>query len=255
VGTALVSPIATPLTGSLLLASIVARSASGVPIVNQPLQTIEGTAPDGWQVQAYAAPGVVVATTTAGSDGRFQLMASLPDGLLNVTITAINPPAQLAGSHLVLSAAAGTVLVDTTPPVVQAVRLVPRSGQIRVTFLDSGTGLDPATILRPASYNVEQAQRRGWRPDPVTAIFDLGTGGKPGFRTIALVLSGGRRLTAIRYIVRIIGSSIRDLAHNLLDGRFLRKLPSGDHQPGIDFLVQIDSRGRIMPVAAPRAKV
>jgi hypothetical protein len=253
-GTALVAPFSTPLTGSLVLRSIVSRTATGIPVVNQSFQTIAGTAPEGWQVQAFAAAGVVLATATADSTGHFVLNTLLSDGLLNLTITAFNPAAQQAGSHLVLSSLAGTVLVDTTPPVVQAVRLVTRSGQIRITYFDSGAGIDPATILNLAGYTVLQAQKRGWKLVSTLSLLDLGTMGKPGSHTVALVLNGGRRLTASRYMLRIAGSSISDLAHNLLDGKFLRKLPSGDRRPGTDFLAQIDTRGRVLPVAAIPAK-
>jgi hypothetical protein len=253
-GTAVSSPLAAGLSGALVLPPTVHRTADGTPILSTAAQTITGTAPPGWQVQAIAWPRGIVGTTTAGEDGRFQLSASLPDGTLTPTLTALNPAAQAAGSQLVLSTPIGRLLVDTTPPVVQAIRLVSRSGQIRVTFRDSGSGLDPTSILARATYSLQQAQRRGWAPLLITAIVDFGTTAGAGTRTVALVVNGGRRLNGSRYLLRISGASVDDQAGNLLAGRFVRGLPSGGGHPGTDFLVQIDARGRLSPIVPPRRR-
>jgi hypothetical protein len=253
-GTATIAPLVTPLTGSLAFSPVVSRTSGGIPIVTEPVQGVTGTAPAGWQVQVIAAPWGVLATTRAGPDGRFGFGVALPDGLLSLGLAAVNPPAQMAGSQLVLRAPLTAVLVDTTPPVVQAIKLVSRLGQIRITFLDTGAGINPMAMLNPASYSLQQSQRRGWKPVLLSHLLDLGLGAKPGTRTVALVVGGGRRLAQGRYLLRIFASSIWDLAGHLLDGAFVRSLPSGNHHPGTDFLGQIDSRGRVQPVTASKTK-
>jgi hypothetical protein len=246
-GTAVVSPLATGLSGSLVLAPGVTRGADGTPIVNTSVQTIVGSAPPGWQVQAIAWPRGIVGTAIAGANGQFQMSVGLPDGTLTPSLLAVNPPAQAAGSQLVLSLPLGTLTVDTTPPVVQAVRLVSRSGRILVTFRDNGSGFDPSSLLAAGSYSVQQARRRSWAAAAITSVLDLGATAGQGSRTVALVVAGGRRLSASRYLLRISGQAIRDWAGNLLDGRLTRKLPSGNGHPGTDFVGILDSRGRLSP--------
>jgi hypothetical protein len=253
-GTATISPLATPLTGSMVLSTVASRTPNGIPIVNQSVEGVAGTAPAGWQVQVIAAPWGVLGTTTAGSGGRFQFGLVLPNGVLSLNLAAVNPTAQMAGSQLVLRAPLGSLLVDTTAPVVQAVKLAIKSGQIRITFLDTGAGINPASVLNPASFSLHQSQGRFSKPVHLSGVLDLGPGSKPGTRTVALVIGGGRRLAPSRYLLRIFASSIWDLAGNLLDGAFVRGFPSGNHHPGTDFVALIDSRGRVLLLPAPKTK-
>jgi hypothetical protein len=243
---ATVTPLSIALGGTFVLPAGVPTSPSGAAISGQSSVTIVGTAPAGWQVEVVAPPRGIVGIATAGPDGRFEVATvSMGNGAFSFSLVATNPAADALGSKLVLQAPVGTLIIDTTAPRVQAVHLNRRAGEILITFLDSGAGLDPTGLFAASSYGVSL----GSAPQTISSVLDFGPTAKPGTRQIALVLNGGRRLGKGRYVLTIRASAIQDLAGLALDGEFRGRLPSGNGAPGGDFRARIDSRGRLMPLA------
>ncbi|MFO0891756.1 MAG: cadherin-like domain-containing protein [Isosphaeraceae bacterium] len=141
-GTVVVSPLTSGLSGAVILPPAFPRTPDGTPVLTSAFATVAGSAPPGWQVQVIAWPRGIIGSTTAGPDGRFQLGVSLPEGSLAPSLEAVNLAARAAGSQLSLNAALGNLVVDTTSPVIQSVRLATRAGQILVTFREAGSGMD-----------------------------------------------------------------------------------------------------------------
>src|SRR5262249_34963358 len=155
----------------------------------------------------------LVGTAIAGPDGRFQV-ATLPmrEGSFSYSLTATNPAAGALGSQLVLHAQVGTLIIDTTPPRVKAVHLSRRTGEVLITFVDAGSGLDPSSLLAVSNYEVALSTRRRPILQTISNILDLGPTAAPGTWQIALVLGGGGRLRGSRYVLTIRSSPIHDRA-------------------------------------------
>src|SRR5262249_31747161 len=146
--------------------------------------------------------------------------------------------------RLALNAQMGALIIDTTPPQVKSVRLNRRAGEVLITFVDQGSGLDVSSLLSASSYSVTLSTRRGQVLQTIASVLDLGPASAPGTRQIALVLNGGQRLRGSRFLLTIRSSLIRDLAGKALDGTFRGRLPSGNGLAGSDFVAWIDSSGQ-----------
>src|SRR5262249_53124581 len=245
-----VTSLGVALGGTFALPPGVHTAPSGLPITGDVSPTIVGTAPAGWAVAGGAPPRGGGGAATAAAAGRVQgAIRPMPRGALGSRLPARTPAGDALGSKLVLQAPVGALIIDTPPPRVQAVTLARRAGEILITFLDSGAGLDPDGLLSASTYAVSRPARRRSSLQPIASVLDLGPTAKPGTRRIALVLNGGRPLRARRYLLTIHSGRIQDLAGLALDGEFRGRLPSGNGAPGGDFVAVIDASGRLMPSA------
>ncbi|HEX8202561.1 MAG TPA: DUF4394 domain-containing protein, partial [Isosphaeraceae bacterium] len=175
------------------------------------------------------------------------------DGLYAITAIATEP-----GGTPGLPVALGTLLIDTVGPRVTGVRLSPGSGQILVTFQDERSGLVQTGLLDRGAYAVSRPFSPVFHPEAVTDI----RAGAPGLpaapQPVVVVVSGGRRVVHARFVLQVTAAGITDLAGNALDGEFTGpSLPSGNGQPGGDFLARLDFDGRRVfapqPVSTPGA--
>src|SRR5262249_46085367 len=134
-------------TGGALSAQLDPGSDSGPSntdgVTNVANPTITGTTVANAQLSVVAQSSTgsttTVATAAADSNGTFSLTSSvsLPDGTYNFNVTS-TPSTPGAPSATVT---VGPIVIDTVSPRVASVTLIPKTGQILITYTDAGNGL------------------------------------------------------------------------------------------------------------------
>jgi len=233
-----------------------ASSDSGVSnsdqITNVSRPVFTGTASAYSIVQVYAARNGSQPTETrhlgqaiAGGDGAWSLWSTfLPDGWY--TVTAIETPT--GGSPSIPLALPGPLVIDTVGPRVAGLAFDGRTNHVTVVLSDVGAGLDPASADDPNAYTiVPPSTIIGAHPNPARGQGPLRAPSISGFYssadsyTVGLDFDAPHRINARRgrYMFQIASGGVKDLAGNGLDGEFGGRLPSGDGQPGGNFIARL----------------
>jgi hypothetical protein len=208
--------VAPPFTGGLDPTSDTGASNSdGVTRINQPV--FRGTAAPFSLVQLFVlgrgmSSPVPLGQSVAGADGTWRATASpLADGFYTVT-AHVTPP---NGSPMTVTNLPPLV-IDTVAPIVTGVTYDRRSGRIAVTFRDSGSGMDRATLVDPVNYNlIGHPRRRLASFFPPALVTTQITPSDP--QTVVVTLTprpGERGLTTLR----VLSGGIADVAGNPLAG-------------------------------------
>ncbi len=218
--------------------------------------TFNGQATPGATVILFAqlqgSPGFLrVGSTTVGADGSWSITTTpLADGTYTVTATQTRPIDDIV--KVVLASGDNALVIDTTPPVVNAASLDPASGSVRVTLRAGVAGFQTSTLLDPSAFVLTNARGRVF---PVAAV--TVSPGVPIAGTVQLsarVAAG--RLAPGLYTLRLRASAIQDRAGNALDGEFTRFLHHGDGHPGGDFVARFIAFRRFatppIPLPLPR---
>ena len=222
-------------------------SDSGTPgdnLTNQSSPTFTGQAPPGAAV-TLSAQGLgptdapITARATAGADGSWRItLGPLGDGSYSVGAQAVAAGGKVFTADL--AAASDPLVIATTPPVVSAVAVAPRSGQITATLTSAEVGLNLATLADPGVFALTNGRGRFFRIAGVSVAADPG---KPGLVTLTATVAGGRLRPGL-YIVRLRSADVHDVAGNALDGTFHKGLPSGGGHAGVDFAARFAVVGR-----------
>jgi hypothetical protein len=188
--------------------------------------TITGTTLAGSLVtlvaQSSTGTSTTVATGTADANGNFSLTASpLPDGTynFNVSSTPSTPGAPTA------TVTVGPVVIDTVSPRVASVTLLPKSGQILITYTDVGNGLYLPSLTNKLSYKL------AGKVTNVTAVSV--PSGTVHQETVILTVNGGKKIKsgAIVLALGAQGVNVIDQAGNPLGGSFVSTPPGGNGVP------------------------
>ena len=226
------------------------RGTSGsdnITNVNQP--TFAGTAPPGSTVRLFAQPAgqgpVLVGATTAGVGGDWTLtVGPLADGTYTISATTTDQAGQTGlPTPLLSSESRGPLVIDTVAPRITGVPIAPRIGGISVYYRDDRSGMDQASLTDAAHYALIPLQARRARfltrvemPSPEAGPTDL--------QAVAVTINNGRRLPRGQAQLTIISGGVADRAGNALDGEYSGSFPSGNGQPGGDFVARYSTDGR-----------
>jgi hypothetical protein len=230
--------LAVPLTLNLLTHSNTGEPNSNL-VTNVSTPTFGGTAPAGDVVTLTATPTtggtpVTIGQATAGPDNTYMITsAALANGTYTITATAVRP------GSTPLTATLSPVIVDTVAPRITAIQLVPKLGEILITFQDNLSGMAQRGLLSTANYNVV----RPFHPrdiETVTSVFTTPPTSPTVPQTVAVVLNNGRRITHARFVLTVLAAGITDVAGNELDGEFNGTFPTGNGQPGGDTVARLD---------------
>jgi hypothetical protein len=242
-----VADVPITLTGFINQATVVNESASGVIVHgNQPafygtLSASPEVDAAGGNVYLYAYPTgggtpILMGQTEAGSDGSWSITSiALPDGTYTVTGYATDAAGQTTTHATILpSSSEGPLVIDTHGPKVLGLSFAKRvSGELIVTFSDTGGLLDLRSVQDAASYMLTKV---GTSKHFLVNVISQSVNAAAGTDTVTLLINDGRQLRGGNYTFTIFAASggvgIRDLAGNPLDGVFYGFFPSGNNAPG-----------------------
>ena len=152
--TIIVSPAPpTTVTTVRLNPASVTGTSTATPVTRDTTPNFFGTTSPGFTVWLYAQQGagpvIAVGQATADAAGDYSVTsAPLPDGLYTFSVTAYRADGSSTGSIN-----AGSLLIDTVPPVITDVFMNPKSGQIYITFVDAGSGMNLGSLANRANYS------------------------------------------------------------------------------------------------------
>jgi hypothetical protein len=226
------------LTGRLDPASDSGASNSDA-ITNVAEPRFLGTSEPFSKVSLYSAAlpngaATLVGQTEADSAGAWAIVSSfLADGQYAITAHATDAAGATTATTAILpNPLQGPLTIDTAGPLVTAVRLYPKSGEIDVTFQDGLSGMDQSRVRDAASYVLakRKSPRATYRVNlivPPVAVPD-----NP--ETVVLVINSGQPLADGTYTFTILAGApgISDVAGNALDGAFYGVFPSGNNAAG-----------------------
>src|SRR5262249_54266176 len=128
---------------------------------------------------------------------------------------------------------------DLTGPVIASATLSAKAKQILVVFQDT-MGLSVTSLANPAAYGIAG---KG-----VGRITTLNVSGSGPVVSVALTFSTGKGFAKkLTFLVR--AGMVTNTAGNPLDGEFLNRFPTGNGNPGGNFLVTLPVK--IKPVKKP----
>jgi hypothetical protein len=207
--------------------------------------TFFGATVPGAEVFLYETPSgssaapVQVGVTTADSNGNYTVTSStLADGSYVFSVTALGPNGKSSGP-----VTAGSLLIDTVSPVVTSVIMIPKTGQIYVTYQDNASGMDLATLTNTLNYSFTRPSYhpRGYKITGAKLIPPMSSGSAPV--TVALKVANGQRIEHGKYLFSILSGGILDVAGNELEGAYNGTFPSGDGVAGSRFNAQFLNHG------------
>jgi hypothetical protein len=204
-----------------------------------------------------------VGQTTADSAGRWSITsAPLSDGIYRVVATATTPGTGLSTTTQLLPDSSGAPLViDSIGPKVTALSFAPRAGTITVTFADSLSGIDPASVMNPSVYSFMRHHPHAIELFNVAAV-QLAAAPRvlaaTGSEAVVITVGAGTRHRighGRRFLLRVRSGGVADMAGNSLDGTFRGTFPSGDGHAGGDFVANLwtDGTRAFPPRPAPAA--
>jgi hypothetical protein len=225
-------------TGGLSPSSItglVGRSSA----TNVTTPTVTGTAPAGSTVQVFAALGtgtpVLIGQTAVGANGQWSVTSGkLANGTYTFSMNVV------AADGSVLPSTLGTVVIDTTAPDVTAVSYTAKTGQVAITFQDTGGGgFDPSSLMNLANYAARAGKSAKSKAYQIGALSVAA--GAPGTETVTFNLLTSKKVKHLprSFYLVIHSGGVRSAAGTPLAGVFKGTLPSGTGQPGGDFLAQV----------------
>ncbi|SIO56059.1 protein of unknown function [Singulisphaera sp. GP187] len=222
-------------------------------ITNDNTPTFTGTSSPGALIQIFngtdPATRQPIASAVADAHGNWQatVLNPLADGLYqSLVVEAVSANGR---SHATSSLASLTI--DTVAPTVTNLEFRRINGQINITFQDDRSGLNQAGITNQANYvlaGIGPVAVRNQRL-PITRATTTPQGNPTHAQVVNLAINNGRRLRAGRYTFTANASGITDLAGNALNGEFTGRFPSGNAQPGGNFVAGLRPIRRIVAVS------
>jgi hypothetical protein len=220
--------------------------SDGITRVKQP--RFSGTTSPGATVRLYEdSLAHLLAQRVADQSGNWSLTPTEPfaDGRYTLFATAAYPPLGVVGPAFLLPQ---PLVIDTIGPRVFAATLDRRTARVTLILQDERSGLVPAELMDTRSYLATTPARKPRRLTIRKVAVPGATGGPGPVRVQFLVTRGPRGPRVSRFRLEIFSSAVTDVAGNPLDGEFHGTFPSGNGQPGGDFLAVLSKK---MPVAAP----
>ncbi len=227
-------------------------SSDRVTRVNSP--TFYGTTGAGLSVILYAqlvsAPGVLkqVGSTTADAAGNYSVTSSaLADGTYAFSVTAYRANGLSTGT-----VNAGNLLIDTVAPVITGAVLIPKTGQIYLTYQDNSSGMNLASLANVANYSFTRPTSSTPRAYAITAATLVPPASSTnGPVTVVLTVANGHRILHGRYLLAALSGGITDVAGNALDGAYTSTFPTGDGVQGSAFNALFLNNGFKQNTAVP----
>lgn len=244
-------PTPTPTPPVLSWGRLSPQSDSGVSnsdgITNVTTPTFVGGATPGAVIQVYAMPTgstgtpVLIASGVANNAGAWSatvVSSPLAQGSYQVSATATTA----SGSA---SLGLGTVVIDTTPPVVTNVVFNRLKGELDVYFQDNLSGMFLPALSNGASYKISAIPLNNKIPVrksilPTSATVTAGATPSSVDEAV-IVFNHGKPLNPGHYTVQVLASGLFDIAGNLLAGRFYGSYPTGNGVPGTNYVAQFSA--------------
>ena len=183
------------------------------------------------------ANGNKVGTTESSSSGSWSITSSaLADGSYSFTAEMLNPENATEVAQSVTFSP--SILIDTTGPTVSSVVFVPKTDELHVTFQDTGSGLNLASVSNAANYQLALPSARStFSPTGLTL-----TPGAPGSGQVTVNISYnlGRRVKTGAYVVTILADSITDNAGNTLVETHFVTFPQTTNSPNPNYVAEIN---------------
>ncbi len=210
---------------------------------NDSAPSFTGTTLPGVQVLLYgqAAGGapMVVGQTQSDSSGHYTVASGgLPDGSYHFWVDPVRPNGISTGS-----VEAGNLTISTAAPRITDVFIVPRTGQIMITFQTGPGGIDLSSVANPANYSFSRLSTPGPRNFVITSATLVPPASATGPVMVVLTSSIGKPIPRGRYLFEILAGGITDLAGNHLAGQFNGGFPTGGG-PGSSFDALFISKNR-----------
>ncbi|MDE2507750.1 MAG: toll/interleukin-1 receptor domain-containing protein, partial [Planctomycetota bacterium] len=203
---------------------------------------------------------IVMGKTVADGTGSWAITSEipLPDGKYNVFATAVDQGGVNSATIQILpNAGQGPLTIDTQGPKITGFQFDPLTGQFAVTYQDNIVGLDQASILNGANYTFTATSTRTHLPIGAKFLVTSLTTAQPADPTAPQVVYGvvndGATLRGGLYTFTILSGTaatgigattgttgVEDIAGNALDGEFYGNFPTGNNQPGGDFIARIN---------------
>ncbi len=215
---------------------------------------------------------VLIGTGTSDASGAWSITSdqALADGAYAITAIAVDSSGHTISTTTTV---VPDLVIDTVGPKVTGVQFDRIQGQIVVTFQDyggvnnTGVGLNEATVIDANNYQLVTVHHPRVGKYRVNVISDT-PGTTSGTQTVTLTINGGKYIKGGWYFftIRSVSPSdltgVEDIAGNALDGEFYGFFPSGNNQPGGDFVAQLTAIhhtifapstiiGRATPVSPP----
>ena len=222
---------------------------------NQP--EFKGTGNPNSTVRLFAsmngtATPMLIGTGYVLADGSWSVMSNpLADGVYAITASETALDGRTLGPVPVGAGAAGALVIDTAGPQVAGVSVVPRAGQIVITFTDNLSGLDPQSLSTLGTYSLAALNVSGSRRPQIRSASV-----EPDDRTVVLTLA--HALVPGWYELRIRSGGVEDAAGNALDGTFAGSFPSKAGVPGdfvAAFVTGVNRAGPLRPVAGAMSHI
>ncbi|MHB1562124.1 MAG: Ig-like domain-containing protein, partial [Isosphaeraceae bacterium] len=224
------------------------QSDSGVNnsdgITNVTTPTFVGGATPGAVIEVYATPTgstaspVPIASGVANNAGLWS--ATVVGSPMAQGSFQISARATTSGGTV--SSGLGTVVIDTTAPVITNIVFNRRQGELDVYFRDNLSGMFLPAISNGASYQVSARPLNDWIPVRrviVPTSVSVIAGATPSSVDEAVVvLNHGKRLNPGHYTVQVAAGGMFDVAGNLLGGRFYGSYPTGNGVAGTNYVAQ-----------------
>jgi len=232
------------LTGYLDPGSISGPSKN-LNITNVTRPTFEGMAAPFAIVQLFAQQGntnptmnLSLGQTIAGPEGFWSLTSpTLSDGAYTISASMISQAGFPTAPVLIVSPN-NPLVIDTIAPRVSGMAFNPKTGVITVVISDAWSGVFLPSLLDPNNYVImpkrsligSNSTHQSLNP----AISGFYTSAESATVQFEVPLAAGH------YLFMVKSGGVIDLAGNALDGEFTGRFPSGNGQPGGNFIVQLN---------------
>jgi len=173
----------------------------------------------------------------------------LADGSYSIAAIAVDSSGHtISGTTTIVP----PLVIDTAGPKVTNVSFGRLSGEIQVSIQDygglnnAGVGLMLSSLIDANNYSLTKYHQHGSAAFLVTSI-SVTPGNLTGSQLVTLRFNGGKYLRGGHYFFTVHSVSptdltgVRDIAGNALDGEFYGYFPSGNNEPGGDFIAELDA--------------
>ena len=204
-----------------------------------------------YALAAGSATPIVIGQGVSNADDSWSITANqaLANGSYAITAIAVDSSGHtISGTTTIVPA----LVIDTVGPKITNVSFDRLSGQILVTFQDyggpgnAGVGLNSSALIDANNYSLMKYNQHGPAAYLVSSI-SVSPGTLTGSQVVTLQFNGGKYLRGGHYYFTVRSVSptdltgVRDIAGNALDGEFYGYFPSGNNQPGGDFLAELEA--------------
>ncbi len=200
---------------------------------------------------AGSAAPVVIGRGVSNANDAWSITANqaLADGSYAITAIAVDSSGHtISGTTTIVPA----LVIDTVGPKVTNVSFGRLSGEILVTVQDyggldnAGVGLNLSSLIDANNYSLTKYNQHGPAAYLVTSI-SVTPGNLTGSQVVTLQFNSGKYVRGGHYFFTVHSVSptdltgVRDIAGNALDGEFYGYFPSGNNEPGGDFIAELDA--------------